>query len=80
MLEYCVNGKFYRSESAVNPTYGAWWLTLEQVVQMCPKMTRSQLVSYIEEFEAEVIEEREALLDELFDALPAAPVPSDSSS
>ena len=80
MLEFCVNGKFYRSEAAVNPTFGAWWLSLEQIVQMSPKMTRSQLISYIEEFEAEVIEEREGLLDDLFDALPAAPLASDGSS
>ena len=80
MLEYCVNGKFFRSESAVNPTFGAWWLTLEKIVEMCPTLTRSQLTSHIEEFEAEVIQERDELFDELFDDVPDAPVPSDSSS
>ena len=80
MLEFCVNGKFFRSESAVNPTFGAWWLTLEKIVEMSPKMTRSQLTSYIEEFDAEVIQERDALLDELFDDVPDAPVESDTPS
>ena len=73
MLEYVVNGKFFRSDSAVNPIFGAWWMSLDEIVEKHVDISRSDLVSLIEEFDAGVITERDAMLNEIVIDIPSAP-------
>ena len=80
MLEYVVNGKFFRSDSAVNPTFGAWWMSLDEIVEKHIDISRSDLVSLIEEFDTSVIMERDATLDEFFIDIPSAPNATAGSS
>ena len=65
-VEYCVQGKFFRSETAVNPTYGAWWVTLDFLIETFGKEGREDLEDAIALFESEIIFDRKMMFDDCF--------------
>ena len=65
-VEYLVHGLWRRSSDAPNTIPGAWWVPLEQLIQMVGKQGLEDLKGAIEVFDTEISADREALYADAF--------------